>query len=532
MWRRTWSRWLPGALVSGAAILVAAASSAYSDKRSPARRPALDANDGELRRLLESRLRAIGPGGGIVVGIRTPEGRRFFSAGDSGVPGLALDGRALFEIGSITKTYNATLLAVMAQSGQVRLDQELRELAPPRPYPEWVASITLEDLARHRSGLPRVPLDVDMLRRVLLRRADPYGGTRVDGLFDALAGLGAGYKPDANAERRIANAYSNLGAAVLGQLLAGRASQDWPSLLRARVLDPLRLGDTWAVEPEQLPPPARARLVQGHDEAGEPTSPWHGGAYAPAGILRASADDVLAFLEAHLRGDPALPPGTWSDLLPWLSENEPATDPERPRSSIGLGWFVTENLGDRIVWHNGGTGGFRSFAAFDIELGLAIVVLSNRSVDVDELGMHLINAGQPLRTPSTRRAALISGCVIAAVLLSWGMGVMQLDAWRRRALAGRPLHESAPDQVSVWIALASGALALGFVLTAGGGPLLRAPWSTAWQGLAALLALSWLCGARALPLWSVPGRWRLALRALGLALLLGVLLSVGLLLLA
>lgn len=65
---------------------------------------------------------------------------------------------------------------------------------------------------------------------------------------------------------------------------------------------------------------------------------------------------------------------------------------------IALGWLVTKPSGDEIVWHNGGTGGYRSFLGFDKKTGAGVVVLSNTftAAGVDDIGMHLLDAHVPL----------------------------------------------------------------------------------------------------------------------------------------
>ena len=64
------------------------------------------------------------------------------------------------------------------------------------------------------------------------------------------------------------------------------------------------------------------------------------------------------------------------------------TDSEQ-NMRLGLAWHVRDIEGEDIFWHNGGTGGFRSFLAFDKEKKRAVVVLSNSSISVDALGMAL-----------------------------------------------------------------------------------------------------------------------------------------------
>ena len=63
---------------------------------------------------------------------------------------------------------------------------------------------------------------------------------------------------------------------------------------------------------------------------------------------------------------------------------------------IGMGWVIRTDNGKSIHWHNGGTGGFRTFAGFDQNAGTAVVVLSNASISPDEIGFHLLDLDSKL----------------------------------------------------------------------------------------------------------------------------------------
>jgi D-alanyl-D-alanine-carboxypeptidase/D-alanyl-D-alanine-endopeptidase len=77
-----------------------------------------------------------------------------------------------------------------------------------------------------------------------------------------------------------------------------------------------------------------------------------------------------------------------------------------PAMTIGLAWHrLRTPAGRTIVWHNGGTGGYRTFTGYDEASGLGIVVLANTSQGVDEIGLHLLDPSVPLPPlPKTRVA--------------------------------------------------------------------------------------------------------------------------------
>jgi hypothetical protein len=65
--------------------------------------------------------------------------------------------------------------------------------------------------------------------------------------------------------------------------------------------------------------------------------------------------------------------------------------------AIGLGWHIRKSDGGRIVWHNGGTGGFHSFCGFDPATKTGVVVLANGSGSIDDIGFHLLDPEAPLQ---------------------------------------------------------------------------------------------------------------------------------------
>src|SRR5262245_40824979 len=176
---------------------------------------------------------------GLVVGVRV--------RGQAGVwhRGRLPDGAGtIFEIGSITKTFTTTLLADMAREGIVALDDPVqRHLPDGVRLPVRGRPITLEDLATHRSGLPRLP--TGLLWPALTRdRRDPCA--KLDDVRLAAA-VGA-TRPRRDPGRKVA--YSNYGMGLLGHVLALRAGSTYEQLVRARICEPLGLVDTWIETPE------------------------------------------------------------------------------------------------------------------------------------------------------------------------------------------------------------------------------------------------------------------------------------------
>jgi serine-type D-Ala-D-Ala carboxypeptidase/endopeptidase len=338
--------------------------------------------DEEIRKILVERIDVRKQSVGIVVGMLEPGGRRVvpygkLAAGDA----RTLDGDTVFEIGSITKVFTNLLLADMVQRGEVGLDDPVSKYLPPevKMPRRGEREITLVDLATHTSGLPRLwspfsPKD----------STNPYADFTVDDMYRFLSGHELRRDPGAQYE------YSNLGGGLLGHVLSRRAGMDYESLVRARITGPLGMNDTRIV----LTPEMRGRLAVGHNAALKPVPNWDLPTLAGAGALRSTVNDLLKFA-AMAAGDTSTPLAKAMALS--LSVRRP-TGPAAGAGEVALGWHINKVNQRELVWHNGGTGGYRSILVVDPVTHTGVVVLSNTSTGagVDDIGRHLLEPLSPL----------------------------------------------------------------------------------------------------------------------------------------
>lgn len=285
-----------------------------------------------------------------------------------------VDAATPYEIGSITKTMTGMLLADMKVPPATRISTLLPRVRLSDPA-------TLAELASHRAGLPRVRLTPRMLAMSYLSNitgVDPYAGIGPAEVLDDLAGSTPSGKGQV--------AYSNVGMAALGLALADRAGVPYAELLRTRILRPLGMKATQVLGPED---PLPTRRAHGSKASGMAMDPWRGHGYNPAGVgIWSTATDLATLVKAVMDGSA---PGA-DAATPRFT----ATPEER----IGYGWFTT-SFGERqVTWHNGGTGGFRSFAGFDRKAGRGVVVLGNTDADVDAVALRLLGADSSDREDS------------------------------------------------------------------------------------------------------------------------------------
>jgi D-alanyl-D-alanine-carboxypeptidase/D-alanyl-D-alanine-endopeptidase len=281
----------------------------------------------------------------------------------------------IFEIGSVTKPLTATVLADMVEEGLVALDEPVQQYLPQGvQLPVRGRPITLVDLATQTSGLPRLPKG--LIRLSLRHRDNPYASFTVAHLQRAVTETRVKGPPGEKLR------YSNFAYGLLGHVLALRAGQSYEQLVRERICEPLGLVDTRI----SIPPEAVPRFADGHNRRGQPVPYWELPALAGAGALRSTVADLLRFLELQLR-EPTTRLGRAA-----RATHEPRA--HRGKLSQGLGWVSLPLRGDsrRMLWHNGGTGGFRSFTGFLTETETGVAVLSNCSRSVDAIGFRILEA--------------------------------------------------------------------------------------------------------------------------------------------
>jgi len=333
---------------------------------------------------------------GIAFGVADLNGGRtdrVFMAGTGGPDMPTLTDQSVFELGSITKTFTGTLLALAVRKGEVSLDDPVADYLPDSvSVPSWGdRQITLLDLATHRSGLPGLP--TNFLPGDL---GDPYADYTIHVLYDFLSGYQLTREPGTQSE------YSNLGFGLLGHALARAAGTTYPALLRARILEPLGMDHTgYASDAVYTESGMAERMTQPHSR-GEAVPAWTTGAgIRGAGGLRSTMADMLKYLAANIR-----PPD--SELGAAMRDARQARAPfdapqVAPGTRVGLAWRLDPVPGsDRvIIEHGGSTAGSRARIAFDPDRGVGFVRLTNSGdfADANDPGIYLLQTGPPIDDP-------------------------------------------------------------------------------------------------------------------------------------
>lgn len=336
-------------------------------------------------------------GGGIVVAEIDATGERYSAFGQpaprEGVP----TEKILFEIGSITKVFTGLLLAQTVLEHKAALTDPIGKYLPPDlALDPQLAAITLEQLATHTSGLPRMPTNFPSSNP-----DDPYADYSQELLYEFLRS----HHPAQAAPQP--SEYSNLGVALLGHVLERIQGRSYEELLHERITRPLGMSDTVITLNDEQ----RTRFATPFAE-GRIVSPWNLASMAPAGAIRSTLADMTKFARALMNPNSPLAPA-------WQLAREPRA--AQGGSRVGLNIMVRRRGDETVYWHNGGTGGFRTHFEVVPETGRAVLLFINHSGGVDPRTI-VDTALMPKSTVAAREEQSIR-----AELLAGYTGVYDID---------------------------------------------------------------------------------------------------------
>lgn len=276
----------------------------------------------------------------------------------------------LFEIGSITKTFTATLLAYYVNEGKISLNDPITKYLPDSVAANpQLQNITLTHLSNHTSGLPRLPGNYQDQKP--FESLDPYKNYTRQLLFTYLKDCRLNTKPGEK------YAYSNLAVGLLGAILERVSGKNFDQMVLDIICKPLQMKSTV----QHLYPLISTRFTKVYNEFGDETLPWSFDILAPCSALRSSINDLALYTKANMT------PGT--DKLGKAFELTHAiTFNGEPQ--IALGWHIIKVNGVNYYFHDGGTYGSSSFLAYNADKKLAVIILSNASESTNGLGVGLL----------------------------------------------------------------------------------------------------------------------------------------------
>ena len=280
--------------------------------------------------------------------------------------GVATTADSVFQIGSVSKVWTATVAMQLVDEGLLELDAPVVEVLPELRLadPDVTKQVTLRHLLTHTSGI-----DGDVFTDT--GRGDDCLEKYVGLLADAAQNhpLGATWS------------YCNSGFSLLGRLIEKVTGTTWDAAMKQRLFDPLGLEYTVTLPEDALLHAAAVGHV--HEGADDPVRApvWQlPRSLGPAGLITARAADVLAFARLHLTGGLAVD-GTRllseSSTAAMVDKHADLPDKYSLGDSWGLGWIRYGWDDRRLVGHDGNTIGQAAFLRLLPEQGLAVTLLTN-----------------------------------------------------------------------------------------------------------------------------------------------------------
>ncbi|MEH6590740.1 MAG: serine hydrolase domain-containing protein [Halioglobus sp.] len=306
---------------------------------------------------------------GMVIGIIDDEGERYFSFGKTSLESAqAPDKNTVFTVGSISKTFAATILADMVLRGEMSYTRPIKHYLPKyvQVPVRGEQEITAWHLITHTSGLPRKPENL-----VPGDLSSGYANYSVERAYEALSDASLSFDTGSDIQ------YSSFGVGLLAHILTLQSGQTWEELLSERVTDILAMPSTSSV----LSPQIESRLAQGYSFPMTTDAHVHM-VFPTAGSVKSTAKDMLRYLAANME--------LYDSTLSKTMRSTHKVQFEKgavPGAKQGLGWWVME---DNII-HSGMTHGYRSFVGFNRNKMRGIVVLSNSSTYIQDIAMRLLN---------------------------------------------------------------------------------------------------------------------------------------------
>ncbi|HKD96844.1 MAG TPA: serine hydrolase, partial [Micromonosporaceae bacterium] len=273
---------------------------------------------------------------------------------------------AVFQIGSISKVWTATVVMQLVDEGLVGLDTPVVEVLPELRLsdPDVTKTVTVRHLLTHTSGID----------------GDVFTDTgRGDDCLEKYVGLLS--EQTQNHPLGATWSYCNAGFSVAGRVIEKLTGGTWDQAMRERVFQPLGLTRTGTLPEEALLHRAAVGHV-GEPPAEEQVAPIWGlpRSVGPAGLINSTVADVLAFARMHLAGGVA-PDGTRvlseAGAAAMADKHADLPDKHSLGDSWGLGWIRFGWDGHRLIGHDGNTIGQSAFLRMLPEEGLAVAMLTN-----------------------------------------------------------------------------------------------------------------------------------------------------------
>ncbi|MBL8004093.1 MAG: serine hydrolase [Candidatus Kapabacteria bacterium] len=353
--------------------------------------------DETMRSILEVRHSYIKKG--VVVGaIVKGNSIEYFSIGDT--TNLETLKQQFFEIGSISKVFTSLLLQTAVTNKEVSLQDEAIKYFPAgKKAPTFSnQNFTLLHLSNHTSGLVRMPGNFAPKNPM-----NPYADYTVEQMYQYLDTTALLYKPGLKSQ------YSNLGVALLGNILENKLKASIEKLWTERIFKPFGMKETFVTVPQKLV----GRRSKGYAFSQEMQF-WDLPSFAGAGGIKSTIVDMATFVQNSLTSNNPF-------IRNLIASTSVTTFEESETMDLGLGWYKRKRFPKTVLMHSGQTGGFSSFIGLDTLNSVGIVLLTNNTgIVFTDLGQYFLDTTKIVQE-------LRPFITVADSVLSKYVGVYKLD---------------------------------------------------------------------------------------------------------
>ena len=311
----------------------------------------------------------------IAIAIIDSTGIQYFNFGLTSKRGKEVDEHTIYEIGSISKVFTATLLAQQVRDGDLTLDDKINDYLPAEVKVPVMGEqeITFGNLSDHTSGLPRMPYNFSPANP-----HNPFADYTVDQMYEFISN----YQPVREVGEEFE--YSNIAQGLLGHLLAENKNTTYENLMIQTIARPLAMNETKIKLDKRM----TDNLALGHSD-GKVVENWDIPTLAGAGAIRSSTSDMAKFVSANLGYSE-------SPVMAAMEFSHQIRHDKADAMRVALGWLIKKGEDGDIICHGGATGGYRTFIGFVKETGKGVVLLTNSSAGADDIGLYLLDPGSKL----------------------------------------------------------------------------------------------------------------------------------------
>lgn len=280
----------------------------------------------------------------------------------------------LFEIGSVTKTFTGLLYTIYVNKGLLSPNDYIDKFLPfsAQLLPESRNKIMLWHLVTHTSGFPKLP--GDFFEKTDLSRGNPYVNYDTTDLYKYLSKYTA-----RSLGKKVA--YSNVGAGLLGLIIERVSGSTLQNLFDKEVCVPLNMSHTVIGLRNAAD---SMNMAKGYNN-GKQVLNWDFDVFAGAGALKSNLDDLLLYLKENIA------PAGSDSLVGAIKKSQEKLFKFDRKNDIAAFWLIRKyKKRKEVFWHDGGTGGFRSFVAYAPVSKIGVVVLSNSTNSVTDMGFRIL----------------------------------------------------------------------------------------------------------------------------------------------